>query len=1576
MEQTDSLISGAYEALRRKLIQTSLRNRMINYRRPSDRSTAGLHIEKEESKQIWQALVIDKKKFGFTGPADPPKTNNSEEGSGIPGLLPSVEEPENDTTDLLLYANVPKTKRNTKLLGTYRAAQEQLDERGVNTLYLVLGMTRWKEPSEQDWHLAPLVLVPVLIERTGRGDFRISYDEGEIGTNLSLKVKFEEFGISLPDLPAEIEAINLDAYFDEVQKVIAKQDGWEVLANEVALNFFSFEKIALYLDLALTKWAQGQTPLDDNDVIAALGPGYPPSETNLNENVKLDEVRSVEEAREIFEADSSQLLVIEEARRGTSMVVEGPPGTGKSQTITNLIAEMVSQGKKVLFVSEKMAALEVVQRKLEEAGIANAALELHGNKSNRRKFYEEIKRTWSLRSQVKDASLRLERLTELRNNLNLYVQELHEPIEPYGVSPRKLIALSCTLPPADSQDSESPYDSVPLQDKSWIEMDRLRTTVRLLQDKTRDIGIPIEHPFWGCALKFFGPDERMEAETVVAKALQNFDSLNSQVQALSTRLGIDTPSTLNDIGVLYRCVETALAAPPLDGVIVRIGQWKQNESTIREIVSVLRSHNQTISELKSNFLASAWEQDWTNVQAVVVRRADSFFGRLSGEYKQAQSLIKAQRQTSDKLSPEKVKQEARLLYKIQTERAVIKGKDEILSALYGVQWKGHESHPEQLEGLLQWVLKLEADVHAGALPEAMLNIFTGRVDFQDLGNALTSLQSAEQQFRQSLEKLVDMFKGQYLKLSDKNITDIEAKLKSWSTNLTRVTEIVGWNILAKEAHELGLTSVTQLASTWPLAAERLESHVLWHWSRLAIRRAHQERLSLQAFERTSHEYCIAEFKRLDDEVLGHNRARVAHAHLSNMPGAGTVGLTADLFKQCELKRGHKSVRWAFEKFSDLLLSIKPVCMMSPLSVATYLPPKSEMFDVVIFDEASQVKPEDALSAIARAKQVIVVGDTKQMPPTNFFDTMSQDDNNEDDSYDEAIGKLESVLALCSSAVQNSHRRRNLRWHYRSLHESLIQPSNRLFYGDELIIFPSPIYATNQAGNGLGLRFHYDPSATYDRGAQQKVNRVQADHVAKAIVEHMKSRPYESLLAVAFSKDQQQAILDAFEKLVEPGLMAEYSSRHPHEPFRVKNLETVQGDERDVIYVSVGYGRDSSGSLTMNFGPLNKEGGGRRLNVLITRAKKRTEVFTSIRSGDIVVDAQKENGVRALKVFLEFAETGILEDRRSQAEEVDSEFERQVLQAIEARGHQVDIQIGTAGFRIDLAVRHPEKPGLYVLGIECDGAMYHSAKSARDRDKLRQMVLESRGWRIHRIWSTDWWQNREEALRRCMEAVDQAILKYEEDEREQFVAPFKEAENPVEEIQIWHDGLIPQVPKGDEYKVWDRPFQLQGHDLHALPVAAMANCVTTVAAYEGPIHLDILIKRIRESAGLGRAGTRIRGAVLEGVSFAAQSLNAVEQRGDFIYWTQSTPIVARDRTKLPASDSAVDKIPPEEIDHAILTVVESAHHATKDEISIGVRKVFGFGAMPNALPAAVEGRITILVAQDKMRDQGGRMSLIK
>lgn len=514
------------------------------------------------------------------------------------------------------------------------------------------------------------------------------------------------------------------------------------------------------------------------------------------------------------------------------------------------------------------------------------------------------------------------------------------------------------------------------------------------------------------------------------------------------------------------------------------------------------------------------------------------------------------------------------------------------------------------------------------------------------------------------------------------------------------------------------------------------------------------------FSRNRHEKIREEFVKLDNQIQGLYRARAAYQisrrDIPRGTGTGPVRDYTDLAlleHEIQKQRGHIPIRKLLNRAHRALLGLKPCFMMGPMSVAQYLVPGNFQFDLVVMDEASQLKPEDALGAIARGSQVIVVGDPKQLPPTTFFDTMFiENDGTEEEQDNLAIEESESILDRACEVYKPI---RQLRWHYRSHHESLIAFSNRRFYDQNLILFPSP----NASSPDLGVKYNYLANGVYSG----RTNRPEADRVVEGIIQHMRSRQNESLGVATFNTTQRDLIeelLDAQLKK-DPEAQAYISKwKDSAEPFFVKNLETVQGDERDCIMISFTYGRDERGSLFQRFGPINGTNGHRRLNVLFTRAKLRTEVFTSMQPEDIRVGEDASLGLKAMRAYLTYAKTGVLDQPIDGDGPEPNEFELAVGSELKSRGFDIVPQVGVAGYFIDLAIRHPRKEGCYILGVECDGATYHSAKSARDRDRLRQSNLENLGWRIHRVWSTDWLKNRGAEIERIAQKIHN-ILRGEE-----------------------------------------------------------------------------------------------------------------------------------------------------------------------------------------------------------------------
>ena len=508
------------------------------------------------------------------------------------------------------------------------------------------------------------------------------------------------------------------------------------------------------------------------------------------------------------------------------------------------------------------------------------------------------------------------------------------------------------------------------------------------------------------------------------------------------------------------------------------------------------------------------------------------------------------------------------------------------------------------------------------------------------------------------------------------------------------------------------------------------------------------------FTRARHEQTVQRFQELDVEIQRLNQADIAQfvTKRSVPRGVGT-GRVRDLTERSLIeheltkKKRHIPIRQLVRRAGRALQALKPCFMMSPMSVAQYLAPGGLEFDLVVMDEASQVKPEDALGSILRAKQVVIVGDPKQLPPTTFFDRLSDD---EDDPEEKAAAEeSESILEIAQRAFPNRH----LLWHYRSKHESLIAFSNSQFYHGNLIVFPSPF----RNHPDYGVKHHYVSDATYRKSR----NIVEAKTVAAAVRRHLIEHPDETLGVATFNADQRDLILNEIERLQKGDAELDRALRKQEEmdnkgsePFFVKNLENVQGDEREVIFISTLYGPDpDTGTVFQRFGPITGDKGWRRLNVIFTRARKRLELFTSMRSTDIKLGDRRVEGVAALRGYLEFAETGLIPDFGRSTGDSDNDFELDVATVLRTRGYEVDSQIGVVGFFIDIGVKDPAGSGSYILGVECDGATYHSSKSARDRDRIRQDILERKGWRIHRVWSTDWFKNREAEIERLWEAVE-------------------------------------------------------------------------------------------------------------------------------------------------------------------------------------------------------------------------------
>ncbi|WP_446743496.1 DUF4011 domain-containing protein [Silvibacterium acidisoli] len=616
-------------------------------------------------------------------------------------------------------------------------------------------------------------------------------------------------------------------------------------------------------------------------------------------------------------------------------------------------------------------------------------------------------------------------------------------------------------------------------------------------------------------------------------------------------------------------------------------------------------------------------------------------------------------------------------------------------------------------------------------------------DFGDNGN---SLSAAEREVIAALHSEIHFAKRTSITALQKAVTSIErcrdsqALLPIW----------IDAQRSAKHLHMAGLEYLVTLCLNGSLQHEALVSTFEYLFCDTLLRRLFSEHPDLWRLSGVSHEEARSQFASLDQSVINLSQLDLAY-RASRRPippgirGSVVKETTEFALVQHEIakQRAHIPIRQLMLRAGRAVQGLKPCFMMSPMSVAQFLAPGQLSFDLIVMDEASQLRPEDALGAVARGTQLVIVGDPKQLPPTSYFQR-TIDDEAEEEEDKSAVAEGESILDIALSRYQPVRR---LRWHYRSQHHSLIAFSNSEFYDGNLVVFPSAYHEHSD----LGVKY-VDAKGIYEN----RRNPLEAERVVDAILEHIMLYPSESLGVVTMNFEQRELIEELLDAKLKQDSFSngwiETKEATP-EPFFIKNLENVQGDERDVIFISVTYGPDSQGNYFQRFSGINSQSGQRRLNVLITRAKKRTVVFSSLDPDMIRSEPSTPWGVRALKGYMQFAKNGIsARPEISPGAEPSNEHEAAVGAVLKAEGYDVVPQVGVSGYFIDLAVRHPKKPGAFLLGIEFDGKSYHSGRSARDRDRLRQMTLENQGWKIHRVWSTDWFKNRDGEIERLLKRV--------------------------------------------------------------------------------------------------------------------------------------------------------------------------------------------------------------------------------
>lgn len=1241
---------------------------------------------------------------------------------------------------------VPLTARDmtNRLTELYRKARSDMAEGGTNTLFLAVGFLRWKRSeSDSRTYRAPLLLLPVKLERrSAQSEFRLSQIEDEVRINATLlELLKRDFELRIPELEGELprdeSGLDIPRIMETLRQRVRDVAGFEVV-EECALSTFSFAKYLMWKDLVdrtdSLRESRMVAHLVDNPTEVFAG-----ARTPMPQPSDIDRKHAPGDLLAPLPADSSQLSAVLAAAEGRDFVLIGPPGTGKSQTITNIIADQLGRGRTVLFVAEKSAALDVVHRRLSRHGLGDAVLELHSNKADRKKVLAQLGKSWERASATQAQTwVRVaEDLRLTRDQLNAYVDALHRP-GTQGFSVYQAIGRVANGTPdfalrfanKDCHDADSwhrlraiagdlgqrhrivaeldPSGAISLLDSGewsfgWQDayLDSART-LKAAEEAVKSahhtlasrLGLPqsvVDTSDAAAALVWLAT-QRLGKPAIVSTALRDIEASRRQLDALEAALSTATKARVA-LSALYP--DQGLADIPLDALDL---QWREAKGKSWPFAGMAQTKLRKLLQTFATSGEADPEHDLPALKQLVRARAEIAASDLkpwpgfSGEDTDV----------------------TRIAAELEAATAFLEMERHLrASGLPGAVAENHRDTLSQASGggfgpLFQTLLDTDRTAQAA------------RVDFSALGGALPPEAMA---LLPGLEPLQHRF-GDWLKWRSCRTEAIGAGLEPLVAALERKADIADTSRVFEQAY------------------------MAW-WLRLAM----DAEPCLRGFAHWEHDALIRRFRDLDDAMANLASAEVMRRLGNDLPHRDAVPRNSELGglrHQLGLQRPTKAIRSLIAEMPTTFVKLAPCVLMSPLSVAQYLPAGQAQFDLVIFDEASQISTWDAIGAIARGRQAIIVGDPKQLPPTNFF---GRSGDGAEDGMDlaEYEKDMPSILDEVSAAGIPTHR---LNWHYRSRDEALIAFSNHFYYDGGLVTFPSP----DASGNAVRL---HKVGGVYMRG-QGRTNpdeaRAITAFIRKRLTEWLKlpedDRP--TLGVITFNAQQQGLILDLLdaERKATPAFEWFFADDR-EEPLIVKNLENIQGDERDVMLFSITFGADQAGKLSMAFGALNGDGGEKRLNVAVTRARAELHVFASLTADQIDLSRTRARGVADLKAFLDFANRGAValaaQDTGSLGD-VESPFEEAVRDALRAKGWDVQSQIGVSGFRIDLGVRHPDHAGVWLAGVECDGARYHSSATARDRDRIRQAVLEGLGWSIVRIWSTDWFRTPAETLGRIDAAL--------------------------------------------------------------------------------------------------------------------------------------------------------------------------------------------------------------------------------
>lgn len=1540
----DSIPVTKQKIWERKLLDFSLRNTLLNFRvtknaiqlmvasaeKLEDELSGGKDFRIMEVPGEWTVTLRDSRIYEIENEKD---------------LVSKIAEEEFKNGRIRTFLEEEELEKALK--GLYRSAKMSMEENGTNTLFLALGFLRWYESEiSQRARFAPIVLLPVDIVRNARNKgylLRSRQEDAQVNITL-LEYLRQDHGVQingLDPLPEDENGVDLPLVFHIIRQAILDKKRWNI--EEMAyIGLFSFGQFVMWNDIH-----SRCEELADNKVVASLMKGEMTWEAKtLGADTEGSVPQDPEERLEAMDmavpvsADSSQMAAIAAAACGESFVLHGPPGTGKSQTITNMIANALFQGKSVLFVAEKMAALTVVQRRLAAIGLDPFCLELHSNKTNKSAVLAELNKALET-AKVKspeEYEKTAQKVHLLRSRLSSMMEAVHKK-RLFGCSLYEAIEI-CEKNKA--QKGKIRFSKKMQQTLSGEKVEQYRDLVRRYAVAMEAVGDYTRHPLKGYEGKKYSIELKEQLKDEIEEILNGQESVCADADKLYAFAGNDVEKTDSMMEILLQAAGVLGMPGTILAKMLTAPGFSNLLTASQQLIALGKDCRDRYEEICAGFAESVLDYPFETA-ALQFKQADSQW--FAAKFFKQNKLIKELRlyaKEPKSITNQNITQIYDKLSAFAGRKRKLQETPAELTGYYPGIYMGLSTNWENLEGAVRKTARLKEvleQLPGTAAEEVILHLEIASekelADLKDSGRKLEEFRKKLEDFCEKYEVDSGVWQGKEAIQKNAYPTAVFSTLQTYEEHLSMLRSKVNFNQIDEELKKEGLEAVSRSCREGKVKADEMMAAFLGNlYYGLALLTIAGEP-ELSDFRGRQYDDMIARYREAIEEYKQLTIQELVARLSAKIPASGSASSAASemgILKKAIKNNGRMmSLRRLFDQIPTLLRRLCPCMLMSPISVAQYIDPSFPKFDLVIFDEASQLPTSEAVGTIARGDNVVIVGDPKQLPPTNFFTSNRIDEEN---------GEKEDLESLLDDCLAISMPQESLKWHYRSRHESLIAYSNMKYYDNKLYTFPSP--------RDLVSEVKFVPvKGVYDKG-KTKQNKAEAQAIVAEIIRRLRDENLrrDSIGVVTFSSVQQNLIDDMLFEEFKKYPQLEEIDRNLREPVFIKNLENVQGDERDVILFSVGYGPDAKGNVSMNFGPLNREGGWRRLNVAISRARKSMIIYSVLQPEQIDLARTRAEGVAGLKGFLEFAKRGknILAQRAGTERKQEDYLVEEIARAAREMGYDVKCNIGCSAYRVDLGIVDPEDKETYLLGILLDGENCYRAANAKDCFVLQPGVLKGLGWSVLRIWTLDWLDDPEAVKEQIRQEAEKVIARKKEESTD---SGEEEEESQEQNVPVFETAPEEEnASAAESYHALDLDLQGTAEEFYFSENILSIRVITAAFLHnEAPISRKALMRKVQNAWSISRSGSRVE-SVFDVALNGLRTKRTVDEDRIFFWRPDQDPDSYAVYRVLDADGDkrTIDEIPSQEIRTAMMEVLREQIGLSEADLLRETARKFGFPRM--------------------------------